>query len=466
MNNWYESNNNWYAPLGSESEISGVGRRDVSGSTASNTNGKKKHRGRVAGVICLALVLTLGFIFADLKRSNFSFSFTHNGETTEFSSGNGSEEGNGSFSIPGFSIIPANPDDSGEMPDSAKEFFDNFYTSVEGTSANINIPKYTGDKRASVSFQPAPDKELSLQELYTQCSDSIVTIDTYKDDAEYGMGSGIILSEDGFILTNTHVIDECDSATVLTSDNTEYEARLIGADSISDLAVIKIEASGLKPAAFGDSGELQVGDRVAAIGNPLSSSLRLTLTDGIISAIERGISYNGHRMTLLQTNTALNSGNSGGALFNMYGQVVGVTNMKMSTAAFTNSASIEGIGFAIPSATVETVVESIMEYGEVRGRPTIGITVGSIPVEAKEKYSLPDGLYISAVSKGSDAEKKGIAAGDVLTAVNGTPVTLADEVNDIKNELSVGDTMTLTIWRNGVIRDYDIVLKESREIYK
>ena len=191
----------------------------------------------------------------------------------------------------------------------------------------------------------------------------------------YNWGTGVILSADGLILTNTHVIEGCDSAKVTLFDDREFEAKLIGADTISDIAVLKIEAAGLPAAEFGESGSLVVGDPVAAIGNPLGETFRSTLTDGIISAIERGISYKGRTMTLLQTNTALNEGNSGGALFNMYGQVVGITNMKMMSSY----SSIEGIGFAIPSATVREVVNSIVRFGEVRGRPSIGITVGAIP---------------------------------------------------------------------------------------
>ena len=147
-----------------------------------------------------------------------------------------------------------------------------------------------------------------------------------------------------------------------------------------------------------------MGDKVAAIGNPLGETFRMTLTDGIISAIERGISYNGHSMTLLQTNTAINEGNSGGALFNMYGQVIGVTNMKMMSSY----SSIEGIGFAIPSSTVATVVDSLVKYGEVIGRAAIGITVGPVPQNAMSYYSLPEGLYVSAVNENSDAAAKGI----------------------------------------------------------
>ena len=227
------------------------------------------------------------------------------------------------------------------------------------------------------------------------------------------------------------------------------------------MALLKIEASGLAVAELGDSNQLRVGDRVAAIGNPLGEAFRNTLTDGIISAIERGMNYQGRSMTLLQTNTAINEGNSGGALFNLQGQVIGITNMKMMSSY----SSIEGIGFAIPSATVCTVVNALVRDGEVKGRPSIGITVGAIPDTAKEKYTLPDGLYVMDVSDGSDAKEKGIKKGDVITAVNGIPVTTTDEISDIKNEMAVGDTIVLTVWRDGESMDVSLVLVDTNDIY-
>lgn len=347
------------------------------------------------------------------------------------------------------------------MPDDWNDYLDNYYQVTESKDAEIKLPRAELVPDFKVAISSDRGKELSLQELYDQCSKSIVAIKGYQDGVDgYYWGSGIILSKDGLILTNTHVIENCDTASVTLYDNSSYDAALVGADSTSDIAVLRIEATGLTPASFGDSAELAIGDQVAAIGNPLGETFRMTLTDGIISAIDRGISYNGHSMTLLQTNTAINEGNSGGALFNMYGQVIGVTNMKMMSSY----SSIEGIGFAIPSSTIAAVADSLMQYGEVRGRTAIGITVGAIPENVTSHYDLPAGLYVSAVEEKSDAAAKGIQQGDIITAVNGNPASATSDILTVKNTLSVGDTITFTIWRDGETFDVDVTLVDENDL--
>ncbi len=348
-----------------------------------------------------------------------------------------------------------------KLPDSAAEFFENYYNSVTGIQPESELPRAELPLDFSLQLQPAPAGELELTELYQNCSPSIVAIMGYAGDEGRSWGTGIVLSEDGLILTNAHVIDGCDRVEVSCSDEALYEAKLVGMDSISDLAVLQIGARGLKPAAFGESKELQVGQKVAAIGNPLGEDFRLTLTDGIISAIERGVSYNGHSMSLLQTNTAINEGNSGGALFNMQGQVIGITNMKMMSSY----SSIEGIGFAIPSSLVQTVVDSLVEHGEYRGRPALGITVGAIPPAASVAYQLPEGLYVSGVAEGSDAKAQGVRVGDVLLEFNGFPVTSTDEVNTLKDQMQVGDSVNLLLWRDGKEVLIAVKLVDSNDIY-
>ena len=348
------------------------------------------------------------------------------------------------------------------MPEDWTDFFKNYYQETDNSNAEVNIERNDPVGDIGLQLKSASGRELTLQQLYEKCAPSIVAISGFVNgESGYNWGTGVVLTADGLILTNTHVVDGCDRATVTLQDDREFEAKLIGADTISDLAVLQIEADGLVPAEFGESASLRVGDPVAAIGNPLGDTFRSTLTDGIISAISRDISYKGRSMTLLQTNTALNEGNSGGALFNMHGQVVGITNMKMMSSY----SSIEGIGFAIPSTTVRDVVNSIGRFGEVRGRPSIGITVGAIPEEAESKYELPKGLYISDVQPDSDAWAKGIRPGDILMEVNGIPVVTTSEVSDIKNQFSVGDSLHFTIWRNGQTLEFDVLLMENNDLY-
>ncbi len=428
-NNWYD-NSDWYEPLHTDA---------VSGSSKPKKRGWTK--ARIGGIIALVLVLLVGssLLFANTGGSSVSFSWNSNGKSGSWSSGNNQE-----------------------MPDSKEKFFESFYQSTDTDSAVINIPTVEADTSYTLALNEPGEAELDLKTLYEQCAPSIVAIYGYVDgQTGYYWGTGVILSEDGLILTNTHVIDGCDTAKVELFDKTEYDARLVGADTISDIAVLKIDADGLTAASFGESKDLAVGDKVAAIGNPLGEAFRMTLTDGIISAIERGVSYKGRSMTLLQTNTAINEGNSGGALFNMYGQVIGITNMKMMSSY----SSIEGIGFAIPSSTVQGVVNSLIRDGEVRGRPSIGITVGGIPASAKEKYGLPDGLYVSGVQENSDAAKQGIKVGDIITEVNFQPVTTTDEISDIKNTLEVGDAMIFKLWRDGETFEVSVMLMDTNDLY-
>ena len=350
----------------------------------------------------------------------------------------------------------------GAMPKDWNDYLEDFYQSSQSDALETSIERTVLEQPFSLSLAEPGEQELSLQELYAACADSIVGITAYPEDQNgYYWGTGVIAGENGLIITNAHVIEGCASAEVTLYNNESYEALLVGADAVSDLALLKIDCTGLPAASFGDISSLSVGDPVAAIGNPLSEEFRSTLTNGIISAIDRGMNYNGHTMSLLQTNAAINQGNSGGALFNMYGQVVGITNMKMMSYF----SSIEGIGFAIPSSTVKAVVDQLAENGEVRGRPSIGITVGAIPQEAVENYELPEGLYISAVAENSDAAAQGIREGDILTAIDGQSVSSTEEVAAIRDTKSVGDSLRFTIWREGETFDVDVRLMDTNDVY-
>ena len=324
-----------------------------------------------------------------------------------------------------------------------------------------SLPRAETGTGVTMTLAPKPEGDArSLQEIYRECLPSVVAIRTSKGKLGGSLGTGIIMTADGYLITNAHVLDGAKSVTVtLLSDETEHEAKLVGTDSVSDLAVLKIEAQDLKPAEFGQSDSLQVGDDVIAIGNPLGTELNGTMTNGIVSAINRNVIFGGHSMTLIQTNAAINEGNSGGPLINEFGQVVGVTNMK----AFTTG--VEGICFAIPTSVIRPVVDALIADGQVNGRASIGIVIGALDAAAAEYYDLPQGLYVESVAEGSDAEKQGIQPGDIVTAVNGQTVTTTYEVNAIKEAFSVGDTMTLTIYRDGETFDVTVTLMDTNDVY-
>ena len=300
---------------------------------------------------------------------------------------------------------------------------------------------------------------LSLQEIYTRNIDSVVSIicSGYNSTST---GTGVILSTDGYLVTNAHVVEGAGSITVLLTDDREFTAQLMGSDEISDLAVLKIQAEDLLPAEFGDSTQLRVGDTVAAIGDPLGVKYRGTYTDGIVSAINRDVEMDGRTMTLIQTNAALNSGNSGGPLINCYGQVIGINTMKIG--AFTDSAGVEGIGFAIPSATVKDIVDQLISQGYVSGRPTLGIEGEALSAFYQHYYRMPAGLYITYVAPGSDACSKGIENGDMLLSIDGQRITTMEEMKSLLYDREVGETVEAIIYRKGDRYRLELTLGEKQ----
>ena len=307
---------------------------------------------------------------------------------------------------------------------------------------------------ATPASEDEADGALSLQEIYKKCIGSVVSI-TASAQSGKSSGTGIVLSADGYLITNHHVIENAQVIAVQTSDDRQFQASIIGSDEASDLAVLKVDATDLQPAEFGDSGKLAVGDRVVAIGDPLGAQLRGTMTSGIVSAINRDLEVNDRTMTLIQTDAALNNGNSGGPLINCYGQVIGINTMKLRSYYSTTA---EGLGFAIPMAVAKPILEELMENGYVAGRPAIGISYDTLPLAFRIYYNLPEGVYISAVYDGSDAQAKGVAAGDIITAVNGMRVTSIDELNRVKNQFTAGDSITLTLYNGGNYRDVEVTL--------
>lgn len=281
-------------------------------------------------------------------------------------------------------------------------------------------------------------------------------------------GSGIVMSSDGYIITNAHVIYDTESeyqmgkatsVKVVMGENhdEEYEAQIVGYDIQTDLAVLKIDAEGLIPAEFGNSDDLKVGELVVAIGNPLGFELYGTTTCGIVSAKNREVQLEDRTMTLIQTDAAINSGNSGGMLLNAYGQVIGINSMKMSSSY--GEASVEGLGFAIPISDAEEIIMSLIQNGYVTGRPMLGISGATISEEQAKFNNLPQGVYVYSASDNSTAD---LQKGDVITAIDGVEITSMDELNEQKNKHKAGESVTLTICRNGENVQVQVTLLESK----
>ena len=327
---------------------------------------------------------------------------------------------------------------------------DYYWDTGELSEAETTIERYpTGGDARLVLTAEHPAEPLSAGEVYEKVNPSVVTV-LGEQRASYSVGTGVIFSEDGYIVTNYHVISGCSSCAVWVTDSygidTEYEARLVGYDEDNDLAVLKIDAIELPVAEFGVSDDLEVGDRVYAIGNPLGLELRNTLTDGLVSAIDRDVDVEGVNMTLIQTNAALNSGNSGGPLINQYGQVVGINTIKMMSGDDT----IEGLGFAIPTSLAVRWVNEMIEYGEIQPQPVLGLSISLIP------ETLPDGgrgLEVVSVTEGLSGDNAGIRVGDYIISFNGQEVASTAEILAIRRELQVGDLVPVRIWRNGEYLD-------------
>lgn len=272
-----------------------------------------------------------------------------------------------------------------------------------------------------------------------------------------GAGSGVIYTADGYIITNAHVISGAQQITVTLNDGTSYSAKVIGSDSQSDVAVVKIDATGLTPAILGDSDSVSIGETAIAVGNP--SSLGITTTDGIISALNRNVTIEGNTMTLLQTSAAISPGNSGGGLFNENGQLIGIVNAKNA------SENAEGLGFAIPINTAKAVAQDLIENGYVTGRPALGISVISITdVQTALQYGVSTlGAYVADVTAGSGAANAGMKVGDRIVSVGTKTVQSATDVTNALKDYSAGDTVQVQVDRNGELITLNVVLGERSQ---
>lgn len=305
----------------------------------------------------------------------------------------------------------------------------------------------------------------SVEDVASAVSNSVVEITTEVVSTnnfmgQYiseGAGSGVIVTTDGYIVTNHHVIDGAQTITVTLKNGKSYPATIVGDDAKTDLAVLKIDASVLTPAVFADSDNLKVGQTAIAIGNPLGQ-LGGTVTSGIVSALDREIEIDGETMSLLQTSAAINPGNSGGGLFDDNGNLIGIVNAKSS------GSDIEGLGFAIPSNTVKSIIADLMEYGYVKGRVSLGISVVSIDnAQTAWMYRVDEtGLYISKVESNSDAAAAGLRSGDKIVEFNGVEINTDSDLSSALKDCSVGDKVTMKIRRNGKNYEVEITLTEYK----
>ena len=278
-------------------------------------------------------------------------------------------------------------------------------------------------------------------------------------------GSGFVISsnaECSYILTNYHVINDVSDITVFFADGTSYDAALVGGEQENDIAVLRVEQGNLQTVTLGDSDALNVGEEVYAIGNPLGE-LTFTFTGGYVSAKDRSVTMSdGTVMNMLQTDTAINNGNSGGPLFNEYGQVIGIVSAKLSSSGSSSEATVEGLGFAIPINDVHDMVVSIMEHGYVTGKPNVGIIMSNVP-EAAQQYGVPAGAEVQAILDGSGADKGGLQVGDIITAVNGTEVADTSALQEAVKDNKAGDTVTFSVYRDGNTVEVPVTLDEENQ---
>ena len=333
----------------------------------------------------------------------------------------------------------------------------NGYVTLNDSSPMFVINKEADDSEGSTTPATTATGELTLQAIAQKVIPSVVCIQNFQISNTYGWGetatdssgvmpsgegSGIIATSDGYIITNAHVVDGATSLKVITSDGQSYEAELIGSDSVTDLAVIKIEAEGLTAAEFGSSGDLEVADTVMAIGNPGGMEFNSSVTVGYVSALNRQVtdSSSGLTMNYIQTDAAINPGNSGGALVNMKGQVVGINSAKIVKTGY------EGLGFAIPIDDAQSVISDLKNYGYVKDRAALGISAQFIDALTARFYGYPEGMYIASISN-SSLTSAGIQVGDVIMEIDGTDVTSSDTITAVVVTKSPGDTVTLTVGR-------------------
>lgn len=338
-----------------------------------------------------------------------------------------------------------------------------YFASKNGSGNNPSVIQQAVERVNSTNSNGNTDGVLTVAEIAKLAGDSVVEITTsaqsngmFQQNTVTGAGSGVILTSDGYIVTNNHVIEGASKISIRLKDGTTYDATLVGTDSKTDVAILKVDAKDLKAVVLGNSKDLNVGDMAVAIGNPLGQ-LGGTVTDGIISALDREITLSGETRNLLQTNAAINPGNSGGGLFNQYGELIGIV------VAKSTGTDVEGLGFAIPIDDVKSVINDLMANGKVSGRITLGLSLVEItsPQAAIASGVNQTGVYVKEVTSGSSAEKAGFESGDRLVSVGDTAIESTSDLTSFLNEHKVGDTVTFTVSRNGKTVQLSVTLAEA-----
>ena len=352
-----------------------------------------------------------------------------------------------------------------QSPDDWQEEDDYYYYDREqdAEEAPITIPTAEPDASVRLTLETEPGYVLSAPEVYRKVHDAVVTVAVDLGDNRMSIGTGVLFREDGYLLTNHHVVAGGIACTVLLANGQPYEAKFIASDANYDLAVLKIDGENLPTAEFLDSDTLQVGDAVYAIGTPLDLEMSGTFTNGIVSSVNREMQLDGQTsMPMIQTNAALNNGNSGGPLISDSGQVVGINFMKM----YARYSTVEGLGFAIPSVQAERVVNDLLAYGALQPEPVLGVSVRQIPTQLTDTLW---GLEVwanagnAAVTPGGAADRAGIQTGDYILAVDGQETLSSGDVLKARWKHHVGDEITLTIWRDGQILDVTLELTDALE---
>ena len=409
-------------------------------------------------VSCFALMLLVGsaVVGSMLLNPDSRFSiYTNNNDVSLEGDGRDTAEG-GRRPYFGGDDDGTEPPESESRPETEPDTRERD-TALPETDSETEVDRTDAERAMDQVTRGENGSALSTKEIYRKAAPSVVGIVVATREGT-GTGSGIIMTEDGYILTNAHVVEDAISVTVTTFDGKEYPATVLGSDESTDVAVIRIDASGLMAATFGNSDSIEVGEDAIAIGNPLGMELSFTITKGIVSAINRNITIGNYSMTVIQTDASINPGNSGGPLLNSAGEVVGITSAKIMSDYSTGS--VEGIGFAIPINSALDIARDLAVHGRVTGRPYLGIMVQTQYINLDGEYAYH--VVIVSVEEDSPAEKAGLRKDDVILTFNGAEIEQTSDLLFERDKCSPGDTVKITVYRNGKEVETSLTLIEAQ----